>query len=101
MYLETRLFEVLDESGYQSKPGAGMNFMGPAWTEKNFQMLQLAIRNSAALVKKKDFELQYCYYFGLAQAYILDRLSGQEWKNHYFEDGVWFETLIERFVEEE
>lgn len=37
-----------------------------------------------------------CYYFGLAQGNLLDQMCGQQWKTHFFEDGVYFETLLEK-----
>lgn len=51
------------------------------------------------IIKTVDDEnriLTRCYYYGLAQGFILDRLCGNEWKAGFFADGVYFDTELMR-----
>lgn len=98
MYFETKMFDVLKAIDYKGWKIPGLQFMGPDFTDAKNEILVYAIKNSPDLVHQPNMEAQHCYFFGLAQCYMLDRLCGQEWKKHYFEEGVWLETLVERFT---
>lgn len=82
IYVETKMLE-LDDPKYWS-------------ALKN--VLYLQIMRSPQLYNDENQATQRCYFLGLAQAYILDKLIGNEWKKMIMKEGIYFEDLLESTI---
>ena len=78
MYIETKVFELIDEDYWE--------------TLKIVRHYQ--IKNSPKLFKDENQATQRCYFWGMVQACILDKLYGSEWKKEILKEGVYFENLL-------
>ena len=96
MYVETLTFELLDRMDYSprdlEKDEDG--FYGFSIAEDMVNQNISWIEHSPKRGSDAGEALQRCYYFGLAQGLILDRLAGPSWKTGFFEPDVYFETLL-------
>jgi hypothetical protein len=82
MYVETKIYELID----------------PIYWEVLRNARYLQIMGSPKLHNDEDQATQRCYFFGLAQAYILDKLIGNEWKKKIMKEGIYFEELLEEAI---
>ena len=98
-YVETKVYTILNKNGYKPKVlrNGERGFSGFRYGEVLRTLITLKIQRSPKLSDDESQAIYRCYYFGLAQGFILDGLCGQEWKKIFFEDGVYFDTLLEKY----
>jgi hypothetical protein len=96
-YAETRVLQVVAERGYRPKvlESSEANFHGFAiaseMVDLNVQWVALSAHG-----RGEDGALMRCYYAGMAQGMILDRLVGPDWKNSILGPEVYVENLLEK-----
>ena len=96
-YVQAKLMDFLAKGKYKPVVLNEMAFTGKTF-DKYLNMLRtwkLVIH--PLTMDDEAYALNRCYYYGMAQAYILDKLCGDEWKKSFFEDDVNFETLLEEY----
>jgi hypothetical protein len=92
----TKVLMLLDETNYKPrvlKSGEKDFFDFKIWED----VLKFTSQTLLSAARTLDMPLQKCYYYGLVQGLILDRICGDEWKREFFNDNEYFETLLERY----
>jgi hypothetical protein len=95
-YVEYKTYLALNDITYKPKYlQAGANgFSHFTHGDALRKLLDRQVRETPKNLHDPNEALIWPYYFGLAQGFILDRLCGHKWKENFFEDGVYFETLL-------
>ncbi len=94
-YIETQTWLRLSEMEYLPRVlKSDKNFDYRGSTDIIIRFLEMAIEKSTLPVSDENQLMARCYYFGMVQGFMLDRLCGQEWKQNFFEDNVYFDTAL-------
>lgn len=72
-------------------------FYGPSLEKDLRRLYALLILNSPKLGSSPQERQWRCYYFGLAQAFLLDRLCGPKWKENILNDYSYLDQLLEKY----
>jgi hypothetical protein len=99
-YVEYRLAEVAASGSYEPTPSFvkahGNDSFAEIW-ESAYGMNMLYQIKHAGRVSRNRVEF---YSLGLGLALTLDRLTAADWKQRYFENGVWIDGLLRQALGE-
>lgn len=97
-YVETKVWLLLSDMVYKTEILSDDPHYNNFDSGQDKRALVSLIIEKSGLPVTDDNQVSIrCYYFGLAQAFVLDRLCGHEWKKNFFADGAYFETELEKY----
>jgi len=98
-YVETKAYLALSRQGYTAHvlSSGKHGYSGFSHKDELTALLKMFIEKSPGYSADESQAVLRCYFFGMAQGFILDRLCGHAWKKNFFDDGVYFETLLAQY----
>lgn len=97
MYVQAKAMNFLANGNYEHSVLNEMTF-----SKGNYRPLldSLRLRNidiDHKSMTDDSYALHRCYYYGMVQAFILEKLCGFDWQKSYFNEDVYLETLLEKY----
>lgn len=98
-YIQAQVALRIAMDGHKIKllPARPIKFYGPSLNKDLKRLYAELILNSPHLQSSPLQRQWRCYYFGMAQAFLLDRLCGRKWKRNVLRNYAYLDQLLEKY----